>query len=311
MNLDVLKKFDPGTVSGILAAAALSTSPDPGIGERPLVVRTYEREATAALAEIRNKLNISDDIDSVEARASVSKTLADALRRAILERVDTTKVLSRIGAAGQLPPAAYNVIQPPEFAAMFYATGLSRNYVEEAVKYPDDHQHLMTEAMPESWRDISLFMKRVMSRDFRRRHWLLVQSHRIGIDQKVIAAWQVFPDDVDLQSAQHPIDVLKAFVTVYGCPISIGGPKALFIESQLHPRGNNITIDHTGAPEDHFLSTAHTTDATGQSRVGVTYCIDMPKYRAALQSHGVKVEQGRPTGRSMVLTRTSHASESV
>ena len=43
MHLDVLDRFDPATANGILAAAALASAPDPGVGERPVVLRTSKK----------------------------------------------------------------------------------------------------------------------------------------------------------------------------------------------------------------------------------------------------------------------------
>src|SRR5262249_42284317 len=159
----------------------------------------YEKEADEVLSEIRGRLKISPDNVSPQARASVEKVLADALQQSILSGQKTADILSRVGQAGQLSPVLYNVIQPKEFVDLFYQLGVSRNHVENAVKHPDDFQHIMTEGMPEDWRDISLFMKRVVSRDPHKSHWLLIQTHRIGVDQRVSSAWQIYPDDVDLE----------------------------------------------------------------------------------------------------------------
>jgi hypothetical protein len=307
MNLDALKSFDKATANGILAAATLASAPDPGVGERPLVLRRYEKEAAATLAEIRARLKIEAGSLSEETRTSVYKVLSDTLRQSILSEINPAEVLARIGKAGRLTPAAYNVVQPPEFQATFYGLGVTRNHVEGAVKHPDDLQHLMTEGMPPDWSDISLFMKRVMSRDSQKRHWLLVQTHRLGVDQKVGAAWQVYPQDVNIRAAQQPLDVLKAFAEVYGVPVVVGQTKALFIESELYPPGVTVNIDWTGAPQEHFLSTSSTTDASGRLRVGITYCIDVPKYRAALKAHGVKVAGPlTPMGHTVTKTTTTH-----
>jgi hypothetical protein len=307
MHLDVLDRFDTATANGILAAAALASAPDPGVGNRPVVLRTYEKEAEATLQEIRRRLGVEDDPNSPKARASVSKVLADSLRQSILSDVNTEEVLSRIGKAGLLAPAAYNVIQAPEFQATFYTLGVSRNHVEDAVKHPDDHQHLLTEGMPESWQDMSLFMKRVMSRELQKRYWLLVQTHRMGIDQKVRAAWRVYPADVNFENAQKPIDVLRAFVGSFGFPIRVGQTKSLFLESQVYPSGVAVTADWTGAPQDRFVSISHTTDALGQFRIGIAYGIDLQKYQATLKSHGVATSDRPLSGETMTLTTTTIA----
>jgi hypothetical protein len=311
MMLDLFKQFDSATANGILAAAALTNTNNPEVGEQPAILRTYGKEAAVALTEIRDRLRIPRDLDSAQTHALISKAIADTLQQSILRDADTAKILTRIGNAGRLPPLAYDVIQPREFQGMFYRLGVSRNNVEDAVKRPDDHQHLLTEGMPPEWQDISLFMKRVMSREPSRRHWLLVQSHRVGAGQKVGAAWRVFPDDVNIESAQQPVDVLKAFVEVYGVPVNVGETKALFIESELFPAGP-VKIDVSPAPLDHFISSSSTTNAAGQFRVGVTYCIDIPKYRVALARHGIKTEDpGMPIGRTIVSTTTQHVPETV
>lgn len=293
-----------------MAAAALANSPSPGVGERPLVLRTYEKEALAALKEIRSRLKISEYTDPETAHSLIAKTIADTLRQAILGHADTEAILKRMGNSGRLPSASYNVLQSQEFQTAFYRLGIRGNHVEDAVKHPDDLQHLMTEGMPESWHDISLFMKYVASRELSRRHWLLVQAHRVATDQRVGAAWRIYPEDINLETAQQPIDVLKAFVEAYGVPISIDGTKVLFIEFRSYPVNVSIKIDWTGAPEDHFVSIAHTTDLSGRFRIGLTYCIDIPKYSATLKARGVKVEEvARGPGRTITQTTTAYPRE--
>jgi hypothetical protein len=304
MHLDVLDRFDHATANGILAAAALASAPDPGVGDRPLVLRTYEKEAEATLQEIRRRLGVTDR-DSAEAQAAVSKVLADSLRESILSGANTEEVLSRVGKAGLLAPAAYNVIQPPEFQQTFYNLGIARNHVDDVVKHPDDYQHLMTAGMPENWRDMSLFMKRVMSREPKKRYWLLVQAHRLGIDQKVSAAWRVYPGDVNFEDAQKPMDVLRAFAESFGSPITIGETKSLFLESKMYPAGIQVTADWTSAPRDHFVSFSHTTDALGQFRIGIAYCIDLQKYRVALKSHGIATSDLPPSGGPALTVTTT------
>jgi hypothetical protein len=305
MNLETLKSLDPAAINGILAAAALSNSPDPGVGERPLVLRNYARQAAATLAEIRDQLRIPADNYSDEARAKISNVLASALRQSILSHADADEVLKRIGNAGLLPTVAYNVVQPPEFQATFYRFGVSRSHVEDAVKHPDDHQHLMTEGLPASHHDMSLFMKRIVSREQSRRHWFLVQTHRTGSDQRVGAAWRVYPDAVRLDLARQPIDVLHAFVDVYGVPVTVGDTRGLFIEPRIYPAGSPVKVDWTGAPPDHFVSISHTTDAEGRFRLGLIYCIDLERYGADLRKRGIAVvKSDQPLRQTISQTTT-------
>jgi hypothetical protein len=308
MNIDALRAVDRVTASGILAAAALASAPNPGIGERPLVLRRYEREAEQVLSEIRGRLKVSPNTDAYE--ASVSKIIADALQQAVLSQTNKADVLARVGAAGNLAPVAYNVIQTNHFGNTFYGLGTTRNHVEDAVKHPDDFQHLLTEGVPENHQDISLFMKRVESRsDALKNRWLLVQTHRVGIDQKPSAAWLVYPDEVEIGSARKPIDVLKAFVEVYGVPFSIGELGGFFIASEIYPgpppKVLKVTFD--GNPKDRFVSFSNVTTPVGEIRIGVAYCIDLRKYRGVLKAHGAKVvEPSVAGGVSIETTTTTH-----
>jgi hypothetical protein len=291
MNLSTLERFDAQTANAILAAAALASAPDPGVGEPLGLLRAYGEEADTVLTEIRNRLKISEDNNSPEARGSVERVLAEALQKSILSGRKITEALSRIGQAGRLAPELYDVVQSKEFRDLFYALGVTSTHVERAVRHPDDYQHLLSEDMPEKHRhDISLFMQRVTSRDLRKSHWLLVQTHRTGTKQNVRSAWQIYPDDVNIERAQKPIDVLKAFANVYGVPISVGDRKELFIDAESFPTGTQVKVDWTGAPALHFTSISYATNDTSRiTKVGIAYCIDLEKYAAALAKRGARV----------------------
>jgi hypothetical protein len=267
---------------------------------------THAAITTNERVDVLQRLNISPDNNSPEARASVDKILADTLRQSLLSGVNSSDVLSRVGQAGRLWPVLYNVIQPKEFQNVFYGLGVTSNHVENAVKHPDDHQHIMTEGMPSDWRAISLFMKRVISRDAHKSHWLLVQAHRMGADQQVVSAWQIYPDEVNIENARRPIDVLRAFVAVYGVPLKVAETKALFVDSESFPIDAKVIVDWTGAPEDFFVSFAHTSNSdAGILRLGVAYCIDLRKYRVALRKRGVRGVAENPIPAGVQTSQTT------
>jgi acyl-CoA thioesterase len=93
-----------------------------------------------------------------------------------------------------------------------------------------------------------------------------------------------------------PIDALKAFVDVFGCPISVGDKKALFVDPQQFPFDANVKVEWTGAPPEFFVTFSQTTNSdTRLFRVGLAYCIDVPKYRTSLKKHGVKIHEPTPS----------------
>jgi hypothetical protein len=298
MNLTTLEKCDRKTAEGILAAAAFATAPDAGVGEAPNLLRQYASQADDILAEVRNRLHIGAHDDSARSRAEIDKFLANALSQLILSPDKISDALARVGQSGRLSPALYQVDQPPAFKAVFYGLGVNSNHVDDAVRHPDDHQHLMPEGLPEDSRTLSLFMKLVTSKEIRKRHWFLVQSNRNGYHQVVTSAWRIYPNDVDLLGAKQPIDVLKAFVQVFGCPIRVGESKALFVDTKQFPFDAQVKVDWTGAPVDSFFSFSQTSNAvTSLFRVGIAYCIDLAKYRAALKRRGVNVTEPSSVGR--------------
>jgi hypothetical protein len=296
MNLDTLQKFDHKTAEGILAVAGLSTAPNPGVDEVPQFLKRYSKQADNVLLEIRSRLRISPTDDSISARTAIDKFLSSALQGLILNPANTSSALNRVGQSGRLAPVLYRVVQPKEFSVLFNTLGASSNHVEDAVRHPDDHQHLMIEGIPENAKTLSLFMKLIVSRDDRNSHWLLVQTNRIGIQQLVQAVWKLYPSDVDLSKASVPIDALKAFVDVFGCPISVGDKKALFVDPQQFPFDANVKVDWTGAPRESFVNFSQTANSeTKLFRVGLAYCIDIPKYRTSLKKHGIRVREPKPS----------------
>jgi hypothetical protein len=294
MTLNTLRQFDRKTAEGILAAAALATAPNPGLEE---FFGNYSQQANDVLSEIRSRLRISPTDNSDSARASIDNFLSGALKGLILQSANaTTSALKRVGQSGRLSPVLYQVIQSKHFTALFSRLGITSSHVEDAVKHPDDHQHLMTEGVPEESKTLSLFMKFVASRTVRHNHWLLVQTNRIGLQQHAQAAWRVYPPDVDLSKASTPTDALKAFANAFGCPISVGTKKALFVDPQDFPFDAQVKIDWTGAAADWFVTFSQTVEAdTRLFKVGLAYCIDLSKYRAALKMHGVRVRPPLPS----------------
>src|ERR1019366_3011887 len=104
---------------------------------------------------------------------------------------------------------------------MFSLLSIKPSHVDDAVKHPDDYQHIMdANASDEGKGKISIFLKKVTAAKRGNDHWLLVQTHRDGLKQIVQSAWRVFPDVVELSEAEKPIDVLKAFVDVFGIEIN-------------------------------------------------------------------------------------------
>src|SRR5262249_18432649 len=124
MPLESLSQFDSATANAILTAAALSTSPDPGIG---LIEEFsgYQHEVANVLNEVRKKLKLREGDQS--ARALIDQFLSDAFDATIFQGSAADAALSRAGAAGNLSPGAYAVVQPEAFAKQFYRLAVTKS----------------------------------------------------------------------------------------------------------------------------------------------------------------------------------------
>lgn len=288
MSLAILENRDVQTANSILGAAALIMAPHIA-GDEPEIVKNYRSEAREAILEVRRSLKITADDISPAAISSISSFLAKSIQEKILRDVDTGELLARAGRAGRLAPSLYAVEQPKAFLQLFETLSIKRSHVEDAVKRPDDYQHLMTDRVSEEVKDaISLFVKDIRSSRAGNDHFLLIQTHRVRQTQVVQSAWRVFPGDVDLSSAVEPLDLLKAFVDVYGSVVKVGEVSGKFIENILHPKGESFTFEPGIERKEIFASVSHVdTRDPKLVEIGIAYGIDIPKYRAALSNRGL------------------------
>lgn len=288
MKLALLEKYDAKTASGILAAAVLSGTPD--LEEQtPLSLRRYSDEAQVVVQEVRRRLSIAPNDSSPRARSSIDRALADAIQDQFLPGNSVRTALARAGQAGRVPPEFYSVEQPKSFVAKFRTLAIRPNHIERAVKHPDDYQHpLSAEAAIQDKDVVSLFIKEATASKTGTRHWLLVQTHRLGLTQVVQSAWHIFADSLDLEKAQSPLDVLRAFAIKFGAPLEVEGhPGGLFVEGFTKKRTAQINWKFA-ANGDFYASLAHTgTPNPDEMQIGIGYCIQLVPYRAYLRDHGL------------------------
>lgn len=282
MSLAILEKYDRRTANNILGAAALTTGHNVE-GAEPKLVRAYDSEARELLSQIRTQLRIYDD-ESTEAQLSISNYITKAIQQNLFSDKDVNQALAAAGQAGRLNPAIYIVVQPRGFSDLFSLLSVKPSHVDDAVKHPDDYQHIMdAKANDESKGKISIFLKKVTAAKQGNDHWLLVQTLRDGLKQIAQSAWRVFPDVVELSKAEKPIDVLKAFVDAFGVEISLAGITGKFIESIPAKKGEHTTMAFSVTRP--FFTSMSTTDTTDPNivQVGAAYCIDTVKYGEFLE----------------------------
>jgi hypothetical protein len=296
MTLVALKEFDRATSNNILAATALSTSTDTGLGE-PDFVRRYEPQIQAVLSEIRKRLRLGDGELSVDKQAAISEFLSREIRNTAFPSAKAAEAaLARAAHAGLVSPTLYRVVQPKEFLRTFRPLGVREQHVENAIHKPDEVQHLLTQDALELERDVmSLFMKAVRP-EKEDGHWLLVQTVRKGMDQVAQAAWRIYPSDFDdLEHAEQPIDVLEAFARRFGVELMVGTQTGKFIAVEAFRKGSGVSVGEVTIPNpprgvQYFASySQRVTTKPDILNVGVAYCINVNEYKENLKAHGVRL----------------------
>jgi hypothetical protein len=290
MILETLRNLDSTAANGVLAALALSSAPDPGLNES-VIVKKYKNEARAVDNEIRERLKLGEGQLKSADQVRFDEFLQRAIVAAVFASGSPEDALARAGQAGRLSPSLYKVEQPPIFIERFYPFGLKKRNIEEAIHQPDDFQHLMNDDAVE--KDIiSLFMKKQLPSG-KEPHWLLVQTHRRGVAQIAQSAWRVYPSDVNLESAERPLDVLKAFVDVFGLPVQVGPKRGKLIECETL-RGDTVPTAEVmfSIPQNtDYLATISQVRSTQPDtlNVGMAYCVNINKYAASLRKRGFNI----------------------
>jgi len=293
MPLEVLSRYDEKTASAILAAAALSTSAMPSEKEDDLILE-HKDQVIELLAEIRRRLRLRTDDQSPTAKASIDDFISNSIDEVVLTAPTAQAALNRAGQAGRLSPGVYKVEQPSSFTEKFYPLTMKKRLVQDVVNHPDDFQHLLNDVATPSDRDnLSLFLKQVPARNTGQAHWILVQTVRQDTVQIVQSAWRIFASDVDLSHASEPMHVLKQFAAVFGLPVRVGDQVGTFIESTSFLKDAEVTVGHAVPRSESELFWSYSfrglTSNPLISKIGVAYCIDITRYKAALRRHGFVV----------------------
>lgn len=319
--LTTLKKIDQQQALDLLSSTTVSLLPDPGVGPPTSTTDAEIEMQERLLEEVRDRLGVQADDWSYEAKGKFLKFLAEEMRKYALSQTSIDTVRARLGQRGDLRPDLYQV----EFHKSFYKfseLGTRRSHVEEALRRPDDIEHLLPDIITEGDRPaISLYLKRHGKSDSPNRFTLLVQAWRQNDVQLVFEAWRIYHSDVDLSGAQTVLEALRSFIEVFGIPFRVGGsdPKKFFIyetvpfptdqqevssvevetTTELSPEGYKFRVKETEAVTldnallDNIFSTFmyRLNRTQSMTEIAIAYTIDTRQYWKCLQSHGVKISR--------------------
>jgi hypothetical protein len=227
-------------------------------------------------------------MESSEAR--LATLLAEQIRELALAGKDEEAILSRAGQAGRLLPDLYRISYNANFYDAFVGLGTRIAHVENAIRQPTKVQHFVTDPVSKV-APFSLFLQFHAGTRPKDSFWLAVVAQRQGQTLIVHCAWRIYPSNVDLQDAQEPIDVLEAFVKIFGLAIVVGKTRGKFIINEEFPRiaGESLrTYSIRGTGGVAYFGMLSMIDLPDRHRVVMAFAIDTTCYLDCLISHGVR-----------------------
>lgn len=290
--LDTLSKFSQGEVLGVLSKLATQVAPEPLLEEERVASHAVDFQNSNVLTEIRDRLGLSQNDRSDEARDKIINFISDRISEIVLGKADEKEIKTRLAERSLLRPDLYEITFHKK-SARALQRGIRRDHIRQALNYPDDAEHVQLDN--EIFKDqgsASFYVKHYIdANDATKNFSLLVISNRKGYKQIVADAIRVYPTDIDVANVSHPLDLLKAFVHKYGSFIEVFGRKEkLFLLTRLDKP--KIIHDDPPVKVEQLDGTSPSllivyADMLTAIDIVIAYAIDENSYRADLKRHGV------------------------
>lgn len=300
MELNTLKGRNSKEIEILLASLSLDLLPNSPMSPLPHLHKVDPSLRHQLLNEIRHRLGLSPSDNSPAAKTKLYQVLVSEINKVAFDGVDVNKVRERAGQRGYLAPKLYKLEFESTFETDAALLGIGHWEVRSALRRPDDVKHLNPEefGVEDLDKAFSLYMKERIRRDKSDCHLLLILTDRKGDVQHVLDAWRVYYSDVDLTRASTPLDILRAFVNVYGLNMSIGsetGVFFLFKKIRILPDQdvNDTNWMSCNPPDkDTKIATSALFSVDETERIintAFAFTINETKYISDLKKHGVKV----------------------
>lgn len=284
---DILSKIDPKMKQTYLMGVIKKILPDSGTDISEISIEENER-TEALLNEIKSRLRIKPSDDPLSSRYKLYKYLTEEISNYTLKPIPLLDIKQRVGQKGMLPPSLYSLEFSQQFNEVHLKHGVPPNYVRDTVAQPYGVQHLFPRPdMSENVDAISLYTRDFSVPRSEDIYTLFVRTMRKGYIQHVYAAWLVFHSDVQFHHKEEPLDILAAFVDVYGMPFQIGQLTSKFIVYDV-VQGSGLKITLINPDKHKVLFDANIRSSSpGKTEIAITYCIDTTKYENSLRKHGI------------------------
>lgn len=289
--IEALRKHDPKEVQRILATLTSELLPNPGIYVKSEIAVDPELHSQL-WSEIRRRVKVDPSDSSAGGRGKLFEFLFSEMSRIALPRSELESVKAKLSFRGELRSDLYDVQFHPGFN-ISEVHGVRRNHVLEAIRNANDVEHLN---LLDDELLVSLFVRIHNDLPNEDRFALLVLANRIGPYLEVSVGLRIYLSDVDLSSAQRPMDVLRCLVEKYGFVLTVGQVTGKLIVNKT------TTIEGSLDPKKfikvHALEGAKILGEVSFRRrkllnsygVAIAYALDQGKYAAELRKHGVQVQ---------------------
>jgi len=293
--LKSLQSLDPNTASKIISDVVQSLLPNPNIETKVYSEYNYPDLHSSVLNEVRQRAKVNLDDNSKDAQTKLFTILSDELSKLILTKKERNEAIKRLGDRGDLNLRLYKI----KFTDVFKIQsnhGVDKRLVELTIHHPDSFEHLLSERFDlDGGKNISLFTGFHPSKQSDNSFVILVEAEREKDQMNVFSAWRIFLSDVDIRDAKSPLDVLKAFVDVYGVDFIIG---ELYFRRFVLYETFPIQGSHGGYP---LIRAKDTSDIDIHGNfyfrvnplnvieLSMAYFINLNKYRIDLRRHGINI----------------------
>jgi len=289
--LKTLADYSDAERADLLAKASSFFLPKPDLQTEP---EAPSPVLVDLMGELASRAKVDPTDTSPPARAAILQVLVSELSQLLLAQSRVATVRARLGDRGELPPKQYRVAFDPSFDTAT-KRGIRRAHVEDALQSPDSVQHLPEGENPIEPR-VSLYARRIADgKNASDPYVFLVHCRRAGDLQHVVTAWRVYLSDIRLKDDRNkPLDVLAAFLDVYGIEFTVRGfdtPRRLIASERFvvvpgEPDSELFRFESKGIAFEANQTVQRTSDAV---EVALAYAVNVTRYLDDLRKHGVEI----------------------
>ena len=294
--LDILESLNREEVAQALAATTHALSPSPDVALRTESPSVPLELISRVVRELKQHLHLREDDNSPRAQAKMFGLLSKIISEQFLADNDAD-VRRRLGRRGDLAPADYSIRLDEGTERVAQQFGIRKKQIMEVLQRPHKVEHLLPEKVEAGDAPaVSLYLRQIGVPHTRDSHYLLVQTWRRYDEQEVVAAFQVFHQEVAVELDASPLKALQRFVDVYGLPFKMGSVEVeKFVLHEIRPlpvdKFDLNKLIHVETPNDEryaIYGLVRESDL-GALEVAVAYAVNLNAYADDLRRHGVNV----------------------